>query len=396
MTGRMTGHFLQPTALADAPSGVSEAEARCSGTNGLHNIKKRAEETFPPPWGSLQPGDDQLCRYGLGAAGSGRQRDGIGCAFGIAHRQYGIRCGGFDQRCPYDLRAAGIPSGYGVGQLLAVQGQRQLTGFGGGGSKLHLIHTGLCQNKGVIRRASDARTAGRTVPGEADICAGSNGIRVIRRHQGIETGKVQHCSGRTRFALGSLGTNGTCFALRTLRSDLSLGTLRTNGTLGTNGTDLSLRSLGTGRPLRTGRPGFTLGSLRTDGTGNSRSTLGTGRSGNAGRTLHTLGTRCALRSLGTGQSPWPGDTLGTLRTPRSNRTSGTLRTLRTLRSGRTYAAAAPIRTAAIAYRVALAGIVVKLGGAASFVVTVSRQSNHSFFSIVTVYARSKKLPPIAT
>lgn len=292
------------------------------------------------------------------------------CSVRVPDGQYGIFLRCLQDRQTDDLGGSSGSACHGVGKICTVERQNQLPRLIDTHLEQHLVHADVREIKGAGPRSGDPGAAVGSVLGEADICAGRDTCRIIRRYQCIEIPIAQYTARRTLRTHGagltgrSLGTNrtgspggtlranrpgssgqplrthgagGAYRSLRTNRTGLTGGTLGagrsgfTGGTLGANRPGFSNRSLRacrsclTGRSLRTGGTRFSYRSLRSDGTGGTGRSLRTGRSGNPGRSSGTNGTALSHRSLGAD---------GSRHSRRASGTNGANRTGRSLWSYR--------------------------------------------------------------
>jgi len=297
---------------------------------------------------------------GRDRAGSACQRgDGQRCrsALRITDGQHRIHGGGFHQGHTHDLGNTGGSAHNGIRKICPIKGQNQLTSLCHAHLEQHLVNADIRKVKGAGAGSCDTAAAVGSVLGEADICAGCDGSRIVRRHQRIEVRKIQNTACRTLrtdgagFANGTLGTNCTGCANGTLRTG---GTGFTGRTLRTNCTgcaDRALRTGGTGftgRTLRTNRTHFTYRPLwanracsanrplRTSRTGYTRRTLGANRAGLTNRTLRAYRTGYTCRPLGAGGTGYTRRTLGTNSTGFTGRALGTCRSSDTFRSLQTH------------------------------------------------------------
>ena len=285
----------------------------------------------------MDPRDYQVGGNRAGTAGKRGDGQGCGSAFRIADSQNGIDGGRFHNCHTYDLGDSRSAAGYGIGKILTVQGQDQLSGFGDTDLEQHLIGADLGQTEGVGTGPGNAGTAIGAVLRETDICARCHSRGIVRRHQRIKICKSQNTPGGPSLTHGPLRTDRSGYtgrALRTDRSGFANRSLRTDRPGFTDGPLRTGRPGYTGRALRTDRPGFTNRSLRTGGAGFTDGSLRTDRPGFTHGSLRTGGSGYAGRSLGADSTLWANRSLRSCFADGSLRSDRPLKTGRSLRAGR--------------------------------------------------------------
>lgn len=264
-----------------------------------------------------------LCDLEYGQVGGDRFRASCGGSedqiaagpFGIADGKNRVFCRGCHKGDTHQLGSGGAGTADdGIGQLCTVQCQFQLARAGCTGLELDQIGAGTFQTESGIADAGDSCGTDGSGPGEGNVSAGRDGIRIIRRNQGVEISEAQQTAGnplRSGWACGALKSGRSLWSgctCRTLWSGQALWSLRT-GRAGI--ADGSLWASGTGRPrctLRAGGAGLTLrtlgadGALGSGGTGHTLRPLRSGWAPGSGNPLRTLGASGTHRALGTGRA----------------------------------------------------------------------------------------------